>query len=238
MSISKRVFNCIKDYGLIKKGDSVAVGISGGKDSLALFYFLSKFRKSLDFDLTAVHIIPKKNYDKEKVKKLRDFIEKENVEFYVKETNILDYLERLNLKKDICFLCAHYRRKELFLFMEEKKIKKLALGHHMDDAIETFLMNIFYSAQTCTMMPKQSLFKGKIEIIRPFYTTSEKKIISFVNKRNIPIVNYSCGQDKINKRNEVKKIINMLQKDNKLVKYNIFKAMHNINLEYLPHEYN
>ncbi|MFA7577422.1 MAG: ATP-binding protein [Candidatus Muiribacteriota bacterium] len=233
-SITTDVYNCIQKYELIKENDNIAVGISGGKDSATLLHVLGLLKKKLKINLTAIHIIPRKNYEQEKIDKINMLCEKIDVPVIMVNTNILDYIEELKLKKDICFLCAQMRRKELFLTMSEKKIYKLALGHHRNDAIETFMMNIFYSAQVCTMMPKQSLFRGKIEIIRPLYTVREKRIESYSKTNELPVFGYCCMQSEISKRKEMKDMIAYLSEKNPKVEYNIFNSMHNINLDYLP----
>jgi len=235
--LSKQVFNCIRKYSLIREGDKVAVGISGGKDSMSLLSLIEPFREKLGFSLAAIHIILREKYPEKRLDDMKDFCEEKDIELIIKKTNILDYLDRLNLKKDICFLCAHNRRKEIFLKMQEHGINKLALGHHKDDAIETFLMNIFYSSQTCTMMPMQSLFKGKIELIRPLYTTKEASLKSYSRKNNMPVFDYGCANSCQSKRFQVKQLLKKLEKDNRRVPANIFRAMHNINLEYLPHDF-
>ncbi len=235
--LSKQVFNCIKKYSLIEKGDKVAVGVSGGKDSMSLLSLIHPFREKLGFSLTAIHITLREEHPSEWIKELKLFCKNKEIELIIKKTNILDYLDRLKLKKDVCFLCAHNRRKEIFLKMQELGIDKLALGHHKDDAIETFLMNIFYSSQTCTMMPKQSLFKGKIKLIRPLYTTKEKSLISYSERHKIPVFDYGCSNSCESKRFHVKQFLKTLEKDNRRVPANIFRAMHNINLEYLPYDF-
>lgn len=118
--LSKTFFNCIKDYSLIEPGDKIIIGLSGGKDSYALLHFLAPLRKKLQFDLYAAHILMREKNNQDRIKKIKDFCEKYEVEVFIKPTNILDYIEGLGLKKDICFLCAHHRRKELFMMMEEK----------------------------------------------------------------------------------------------------------------------
>jgi tRNA 2-thiocytidine biosynthesis protein TtcA len=210
------------------------VGISGGKDSFSLLRILSLLRKAISFELFACHVTLRKEFESDKEKILRSVCGELDIPLYIRKTDILDYIESHRLKKDICFLCSHYRRKELFLEMEERGLTKIALGHHRNDAIETFLMNIFYSAQTCTMMPRQTLFREKITLIRPFYTTTEKQIISYSNTNNIPVFEYNCGNSKISKRKEVKDLIADLSSVNSKVEYNIFNSMHNINLDYLP----
>ncbi|MGM0607611.1 MAG: tRNA lysidine(34) synthetase TilS [Candidatus Muiribacteriota bacterium] len=233
-SISREVYNTIQKYSLIDENDKIALGLSGGKDSFALLSLLSPLRKKLKFEIKAFHVIPRKKYNKKDIDNMKKFCDEQSVELIIKETNIIDYIEGLNLKKDICFLCAHHRRKELFLLMEKYKLEKIALGHHRNDAIETFIMNIFYSGQTCTMMPIQSLFRGKINLIRPLYTLPEKRIKSYVGKNNIPVFDYKCHKSGNSKRNEVKEIIKEVALSNKRVEYNIFNSMHNVNLDYLP----
>ncbi|MCK9223677.1 MAG: tRNA lysidine(34) synthetase TilS [Candidatus Muirbacterium halophilum] len=232
--LTTQVFNCIKDYKLIEPNDKIMVGLSGGKDSFALLRLLSLLKKSIGFELFACHVTLRKKVEISYLNMLESFCNNLEIPLFIRKTDILDYIENHKLKKDICFLCAHYRRKELFLEMEKQKIYKIALGHHRNDAIETFLMNIFYSAQTCTMMPKQSLFREKITLIRPLYTTNEKQILSYVKTNNIPVFEYNCGNSKISKRKEIKDMIANLTSENSKIEYNIFNSMHNINLDYLP----
>jgi tRNA 2-thiocytidine biosynthesis protein TtcA len=135
-------------------------------------------------------------------------------------------------RENPCFLCSWERRKCLFRLAHRFKCNKIALGHHQDDIIETLLLNIFYSAEISTMVPLQTLFKGKITLIRPLALLEEKKIERFARETGLPVSSTGCPSSGKTKRKVVKDVIETLSKKDRRVKGNIFRALSNIKLDY------
>jgi tRNA 2-thiocytidine biosynthesis protein TtcA len=172
---------------------------------------------------------------------MEDIVKKKNSKSladFCKEIEVLLYLEEIEVdfkqkpEKPACFICSWERRKRLFQLANRLKCNKVALGHHKDDIIETLLLNIFYSGEISTMLPLQSLFKGKITIIRPLSLLEEKKIQRFAREIGLPYGPSGCPSSGKTKRKEVKEIIEALSRKNHRVKGNIFRSLSNIKLDY------
>jgi len=229
--ISKRIGRAIFNYKMIEEGDRILVGVSGGKDSLTLLYHLSKKMKSfpISFEVIAVYI--KSDFCNCKEFHVEEMIREWGIDFHVVDVAILKRVkegEKMN-----CYWCSNQRRIELFNFAKKMGCNKVALGHHMDDIIETYFMNICYKGETATMLPKFKYEKFNYTVIRPLALVKEKAIIRFVNEMEIPSVTCTCPYNKNSKRLEVRSAIELLAKNDKCVKDNIFKSMSNINPEYM-----
>lgn len=223
----------IHRYGLIEDGDRILVGVSGGKDSLALLHLLHERRKRvpIHYELMPVHV--DLGFDASRAEILKDFFESRGLPYHIEYTNIGKRANSEENRENPCFLCSWERRKKLFHLSHQFHCNKIALGHHKDDMIETFLMNIFYSAEISTMLPLQTLFKGKITLIRPLVLIEEKSIERFATLMNLPFGPSGCPVSGKTKRKEVKELIENLEKKNKKVKGNIFRALSNIKIDYL-----
>ncbi len=232
----KNIFNkaikAIKEYELIKDNDVIAVCISGGKDSFLLSLILEEFRKYYDVNFEIKNIVMDPGYNKE----VKELIIKNSTLFNLKinlfKTNIFNEIKD---KKNACYYCARKRRG--YLYNEAKKLgcNKIALGHHFDDVIETVLLNMFYSGNFGSMLPKlkSKNFKG-MELIRPLYLVKEKDIINWVNYNNLNFNNCGCNINKNkSKREEIKKLIENLKLLNPNIDINIFKSTENIYLNTL-----
>lgn len=223
----------IHRYGLIEDGDRIVVGVSGGKDSLTLIHLLNERRKRvpIHYELIAVHI--DLGFGTGRTEILRDFFESRSLPYHIEFTNIGKRANSPENRENPCFLCAWERRKRLFHIAQQFGCNKIALGHHKDDIIETFLLNIFYSAEISTMLPLQTLFKGKITLIRPLALIEEKKIERFAKEKGLPYFPCGCPASGRSKRKRVKELIRSLEQENRLVKGNIFRSLSNIKMEYL-----
>jgi len=223
----------IHQYGLIADGDRIMVGVSGGKDSLTLFHLLNERRKrvSIHYELVPVHIDLGFGSDRSKI--LKEFFESKGLFYHIEQTNIGRRANSSENRENPCFLCAWERRKRLFHLAHHFKCNKIALGHHKDDIIETFLLNIFYSAEISTMLPIQSLFRGKITLIRPLALIEEKTIERFAKQMNLPFGPSGCPVSGKTKRKEIKELIEGLEKKNRKIRGNIFRSLSNIKMEYL-----
>lgn len=223
----------IHRFGLIEDGDRIVVGVSGGKDSLTLLHLLNERRKRVPIHYDLIPIYIDLGFDAGRAEILRDLFEKRGLPFHIEFTQIGKRANSPENRENPCFLCAWERRKRLFHLAHQFGCNKIALGHHKDDIIETFLMNIFYSAEISTMLPFQTLFKGKITLIRPLALIEEKTIERFAREMNLPFGSSGCPVSGKTKRKEIKEWIESLEKKNRKIRGNIFRALSNIKVDYL-----
>ncbi len=223
---SKKVGRAIMDYGMLSEGDRIAVGVSGGKDSLSLLSIL-RYRQSfcpIKYHLIAVHV--NLDYSPVSLRRLKSFFKESGYEYVIKEL-------RIPSKDKNCFWCSWNRRKILFETAAEYKCNKVALGHHLDDIAQTVLMNLFFNGEVSAMSPKQELFKGALTIIRPLAYVEEKEIAQFVRKTKLPYYKYRCSNSLHSNRRRIANIIRELEKVCPGVKSNIFRSIKRIKKEYL-----
>ncbi|MFH1552478.1 MAG: ATP-binding protein [Candidatus Omnitrophota bacterium] len=231
--ISKKVGLAINRYDMISSGDKVLVALSGGKDSLTLLRILDQRRRWLPIDYTvkAIHVIT--DYDlKPQVKRdtLKEYCESLGCECFFKEIAIA---KKNKLGKEDCFWCSWNRRKALFEAAEEMGFNKLALGHHKDDIVETILMNMIFNAEISSINPVQSLFGGKLIMIRPLVLLEEMDTSRYTKELGLPEIKSSCPKSLTSKRAIIKDIVARLARENRDIKNNILKAPHRIKTEYI-----
>ncbi|MFH1506831.1 MAG: ATP-binding protein [Candidatus Omnitrophota bacterium] len=228
--ISKRIGKAIGDYKLIEDGDKILVAVSGGKDSLSLLEILNDRRSfvPVKYDLLACHV--DMGYPCHHPKILAEYFKKMGVKYHIEKIDILQGKTR----KDIsCFWCSWNRRKALFMVAERFGCTKVALGHHKDDIVETILMNIFFKGEISAMSPKQSLFDGKITIIRPLAYVEENMIVKFAKTLDFPHHRCSCPNSIKSQRTKMTEIIRDLEKVCPELKTNIFRSLQRIKQDYL-----
>jgi tRNA 2-thiocytidine biosynthesis protein TtcA len=223
----------IHRYGMIQDGDRIIVGVSGGKDSLTLLTLLSERAKRVPvhYELLAVHV--DLGFESPGADLLREFFEAKKIPYHIEPTRIAALATGPENRENPCFLCSWERRKRIFYLAQRFGCNKIAFGHHQDDIIETFLLNIFYSAEISTMLPLQTLFKGKITLIRPLALVEEKKIARFATEKGLPFFPCGCPASGTSKRKRVKELIRELARENRFVKGNIFRSLSNIKEDYL-----
>lgn len=231
--LTKRFHKACADYGLITDGDHILIGLSGGKDSLALVELLGK-RAQIHvprFEVTAVHVrVKERNYHSD-LSYLEDFCSRVRVPLIVKDTEIG---EAKGKDKDPCFLCSWYRRKVLFDVAQELGCNKIALGHHKDDLVETLLMNLVFQGSIGTIPPLLQMEKMPIQMIRPLCLIEEKDIAEYAERSGYEKQVKLCPLEKVSSRADMKELIKQLEKLNPNVRDSIFGAMENIKAEYLP----
>jgi tRNA 2-thiocytidine biosynthesis protein TtcA len=222
----------IHRYGLIQEGDRILVGVSGGKDSLTLLTLLSERAKRvpIHYDLLAVHV--DLGFESSGAEMLKEFFEAKKIAYHIEPTRIAELANGPDNRENPCFLCSWERRKRVFSLAQRFGCNKVAFGHHKDDIIETLLLNIFYSAEISTMLPVQPLFHGKITLIRPLALLEERKIERFAKEMGLPYFPCECPASGRSKRKKVKEWIGALEKENRRIKGNIFRALSNIKLDY------
>ena len=232
--VARKVGKAINNYKLIEKGELIVVGISGGKDSLALTDILAgRLKHAKDkYSLAAVHVGFKEVPYKIDVSYLEGFCKERNVAFYHKELSKPGLLEESD--KPVCFLCSWNRRKVLLDTANALGAKKLALGHHMDDAIETLLMSMSFQGAICSMPVSLQMFKGKMQIIRPMIYLKNKEVQEYANMQGFKKLVKECPYQDSTKRDEIRKVINGLEKLYPDVRHNLFNSMKNVKEGYLP----
>lgn len=223
------VRRCVEDYNMIEPGDKIGVGVSGGKDSLALLYFLAELRKynSNPFQLEAITIDMGFGMDFSPIQELCDQLD---VPFHLITTQIGPIIFDHRKEKNPCSMCAKMRRGALNQALLERGLNKLALGHHYDDAVETFMMSLLYEGRISCFQPVTDLDRTGIIQIRPMLYLHEKTIDSFATRNALPIVHNRCPVDKRTKREEIKRLVYDLSATYPDLKERVFGAMQRLPL--------
>jgi tRNA 2-thiocytidine biosynthesis protein TtcA len=219
----------IHRYGLIQDGDRILVGVSGGKDSLTMLTLLHERAERVPIRYELIPVYIDLGFHSGRLKVLEDFFEEKSLTYHIEKTEIGRLAHGPENRENPCFLCAWERRK---CIAHRLGCQKIALGHHKDDIIETFLLNILYSAEISTMLPVQTLFKGKITIIRPMVLVEEKQIERFAREKELPVLPSGCPSSGKTKRREVKDLIQSFERTNQRIKGNIFRSLSNVKLDY------
>lgn len=226
-----KVKRAVEDFDMIDEGDKIAIGLSGGKDSIALLYalyYLQKFYKH-KFSIMAITIHPGlDNFDTSKLKSLCDNL---GIEYLVYKSNISDVVFKIRKEENPCSLCANMRRGMLNSLAVEHGCNKIALGHHMDDVMETFLMSLFLNGKVHTFAPVTYLSRSNVKTIRPMIYVEEKLVRQVAKEKEFPVMDKSCPADGYTKREYMKDLIRSLRKDIPKVKENIFGAIKRSNIE-------
>lgn len=218
------VRRCVEDYNMITDGDRIAVGVSGGKDSVALLVLLAELRRynHKKFDLEAITIDMGLGMDYSGISAL---CERLDVPYTIVNTQISEVIFEHRKEKNPCSLCAKMRRGALNEALLSRGLNKLALGHHYDDAVETFLMSLLFEGRISCFQPVTNLDRMGVIQIRPMLYLHEKTVDNFVAKWELPVIENRCPVDKITKREEVKKLIFHLSATYPDLKERIFGAM-------------
>ena len=223
------VRRCTQDYDMIKAGDRIGVGVSGGKDSIALLVFLAQLRNynHIPFELEAVTVDLGFGMDFSPIEEL---CKKLDVPFTLVKTEIAPVIFDYRKEKNPCSMCAKMRRGAINQALLDRGLNKLALGHHYDDAVETFMMSLLYEGRISCFQPVTDLDRTGIIQIRPMLYIHEQTIDNFVKKENLPIVRNRCPVDKRTKREEIKKLVYDLSATYPDLKERIFGAMQRLPL--------
>lgn len=235
--IWSRFIKAVQEYELINENDNIMVCISGGKDSFLLAKCIQEIKRHGKIHFNDHYVVMNPGYNNENLELIKKNAEILNIPIEIFESDIFASVESANFKSP-CYMCARMRRGYLYGKAEELGCNKIALGHHMDDVIETTLLSMFYASEVKTMMPKlhSDNFKG-LELIRPLYLVREKDIKAWANHNELKFINCACKftlessiNEELSKRKEMKKLISEMKKTNKNVDYNIYKALDNVNL--------
>ena len=225
----KEILGCIRradqDFGMIQAGDKVAVGVSGGKDSLLLLYAMALYRKFCPnpFELEALTLtMGLEPFDVSGIRALCDKLE---VPYIVRETEIAKVIFEERKEKNPCSLCAKMRRGVLHSTAKELGCNKIAFGHHFDDVVETFMLNLFHEGRIGCFQPVTYLSRADITLIRPLLYMPEKDVRYFASHESLPVVKSPCPADGHTEREEMKNLLNSLERQHKGLRHRIFGAI-------------
>ncbi len=230
----------VNDYQLIQENDRIAVCISGGKDSMLMAKLFQLLQRHSDIPFELVFLMMDPGYTPENRKKIEENAALLQIPLTIFETNIFAVADIQKNKP--CYLCARMRRGHLYNKAKELSCNKIALGHHLNDVIETTVMAMFWSSKLETIIPKSHSenFPG-MELIRPMYCVREENIRNWCAANDLSFIQCACrfteknAQDEsISKRQEVKKLLKELKKTNPEIEHNIFKALHAVQIESFP----
>ena len=226
-----QVRRCVEDYRMIDAGDTVAVGVSGGKDSLVTLTALARLRAFYPIPFT-VHAItletgtPGMCFDA-----VADLCRQLDVPYTRIQVPVYDIVFNERKEKNPCSLCARMRRGILHNICVEEGISKLALGHHFDDAVQTFFMNLFYGGKIGCFSPKTYLSRKKITVIRPLVFCEEREITGAARRLALPIVKSACPADGVTARKDTADLVKQLEKQFPHLRTKVLGAMQRANLD-------
>lgn len=215
----------IDDYHMISEGDKIAVGISGGKDSLAMLYALSGLRRfyPASFELHAVTV--DLGFENLNLGQIASLCEELEVPYQIVKTDIAKVIFEDRKEKSPCSLCAKMRKGALNQAMKESGCNKVAYAHHRDDVVETMLLSLIYEGRFHCFAPVTFLDRMEMTVIRPLLYVQEADIIGFVNKYHVPVVKSPCPADKNTKREYAHLLLRQLNLKNPGVKERMFHAV-------------
>ena len=221
----------VDDYEMIRDGDKIAVGVSAGKDSLTLLCALAELRRFYPkkFELHAITVdMGFKDMSFDGIRKLCKELD---VPYTVVPTEISKIIFDVRQEKNPCSLCAKMRRGALHTAAKELGCNTVALGHHFDDVVETFMLNLFFEGRIGCFQPVTYLSRMDIRLIRPMIYMPEKDVRYFAKSAELPVVSSSCPADGNTQREEMKQLLAKLDRENKGLRYRIFGALQRGNID-------
>ena len=233
--VEEKVKRAIFDYGLIQTGDRVLIGLSGGKDSLALVELLGRRSKIFNprFEVVVAHVIMRNIPYHSDLDYLRQQVEAQGLPFIVEETAFDPSTDR---RKSPCFLCSWMRRKALFEIAKREGCGKLSLGHHQDDILETLLMNMIHQGAFGTMPPRLRMDKFAMEIIRPLCLVTEQELRRVAAARGYRQQLKRCPYETASNRAEMKELLARMEAISPDARHSLWSSMTHVQTDYLPHK--
>jgi len=230
---NRRIGRAMHNYAMLADSDRVLVAVSGGVDSLVLAWLLNGWlRKApISYEILAVYI--DNGFDRQTADKVEEQLQNIKIPYLIEKTDFWARAAATEEGKSVCYHCARFRRNRLFSIAEQQGYNKMALGHHRDDILETFFINLLYAGNLSTMVPKQKLFAGRLHIIRPMAYLDKEDILKIADTAGIFPVKNPCPQDMDSKRQEARKIVASLSAMGPKIKSNMFAALANIRQDYL-----
>ena len=225
------VRRAVDDYRMIQAGDRVAVGVSGGKDSMVLLLALDRLRKYYPepFELEAVTI--ELGFEGMDFTPVRELCEELSIPYTCVKTDIKEIVFDVRKEDNPCSLCAKMRRGALNNVLRERDLNKLALGHHFDDAVETYMMSLLFEGRISCFQPVTFLDRSGVTQKRPLIYAGEQKITNLARELSVPIVENPCPEDKGSKRYEIKQLLKTMSAQYPDMKSKIFGAMQRLPLK-------
>lgn len=225
------VRRAIDDYHMIEENDCIAVGISGGKDSLTLLYALSSLRKFYPIPFTLKAITVDLGFNNMNLEAVINLCKELDVEYRIEKTDIAAIVFDERKEANPCSLCAKMRKGSLNEAIKEMGCNKVAYAHHKDDVVETMLLSLLYEGRFHTFSPVTFLDRSQVTIIRPLIYMHEADIIGFVNRYNVPVVKSPCPADGNTKREYAHLLLQQLNKETPGVKNRMFTAIKDSNIK-------
>jgi Predicted ATPase of the PP-loop superfamily implicated in cell cycle control len=223
--ILSRMRRCLDDYDMISPGDHVAVGVSGGKDSLVTLAALARLSKFYDKPFTVSALSLDLGMPGMDFQPLADFCAQIDVPLTIVKSEIYSIIFEVRKEKNPCSMCAKMRRGALHAALEERGITKIALGHHYDDAIETFFLSLFYEGRISCFQPVTYLDRTDVTQIRPLLYCGEQLVRTVAAKEQLPIIHNTCPADGYTKRQEIKDLVKELEGRYPDLKQRVFGGM-------------
>lgn len=223
----------IQEFDLLQDGDRVAVGVSGGKDSLVLLKGLVMLKRFLgiDYDVVAITLDPGFNGEWGNYDSVQEMCDEMGIQYVLKRTQIGEIIFNVRKEPNPCSLCARMRRGALHDAAKEYGCNKIALGHHYDDAVETFVMNLFNEGRLGCFSPKSYLSRKDLTLIRPLVFAPERDVRKACTKNNLVVVKSKCPADGFTSRQKTKEFLREMEKESDGFTYRVFGAMRRAGLD-------
>ncbi|MFA5536272.1 MAG: ATP-binding protein [Bacillota bacterium] len=222
----------IKDYEMIKEGDHLAIGVSGGKDSMVLLFLLNLLKRQgpVQFDLTAITLDLGQGAN---WLALKNYCQQATIDFHLEKTQISEIVFEVRQEKNPCSLCAKLRKGALHQAALRLGCNKVALGHHLDDVAETFLMNLLFAGKLGSFLPAIFLNRVGLTLIRPMVYLPQQVVLSIANNKKFPVVENPCPASKATQRQKMRQLVNQLSLDYPQFRERLLTALQNIDFNNL-----
>lgn len=217
----------VDDYSMIQPNDKIAIGISGGKDSLTLLYALKRLQRFYPNPFTLSAITVHLGYQEFHVEKIQALCEALDVPLHVVRTDIAQIIFKDRQERSPCSLCAKMRKGALNAKAKELGCNKVAYAHHKDDIVETMLLSLIYEGRFYSFAPVTYLDRMDLTVIRPMMYVPEADIIGFLHQYELPVEKNPCPRDGVTRREYVKQLLKQLNQENPGVKNRMFTAIEN-----------
>lgn len=225
------VRRAVDEYAMINDGDRIAIGVSGGKDSLTLLLAMAKLRIFYPKKYEICAITLDMGFEGVDLSPIVEFCKQLDIEYTIKKTDLKEIIFDIRKEPNPCSLCAKMRRGALHDAALEHGCNKVALGHHKDDAIETFFLSLIYEGRINCFSPMTYLDRKDIYLIRPLLYTTEADIKGLVKRLDIPVVHNPCPANGYTKRQEIKDMLTDMSKEDRELKKRLFTAIQNSNIQ-------
>ena len=227
-TLNSAIGRAIGDYAMITEGDRILVAVSGGADSLTLLGMLRQRQcwSPATYRLNAVHVDP--GFTPSLAEPLRSFCRRLGVDLHIAFTDFGLVAHGPQNRENPCFLCARRRRQHLFEMAGRLGCRKIAMGHHKDDIIETFFLNVLYAGEVSTMIPAQPFFGGRFTVVRPLAYADADEVRAAADALGVPALDNPCPSAEHSRRQDVRFWLDRLYRSNRKIKGNIFRALRHV----------